>query len=468
MVEQHTSTVKIAIWYTIGNMLARGISFITTPIFTRLLSKTEYGKFSNFTSWISIVVVLATLDLTASIARAKYDFDERMDQYISSITLFSNMITLLFYIIVECFSGYFCSVFSMDMKYIRFMFLYIMFYPSFSYLQVKHRIYRKYKFFVAFSLGSVIASVAASVLLVVLLDDKLLGRVIGYVIPVTILNLGLWIYIVVKGRCFSKECIKYACAIAIPLIPHALSGILLGNSDRIMIKQMCGAEANALYTLAYQISLLANVLWTSMNQAWAPWLNDNIYEKNYGQIRAKSKIYLGVFSVLIIGILLVSPEMVLIFGGTAYYEARYVMPPVILGGCFQFIYGMYVNIEIYEKKTFTISIGTVAAALLNIGLNTIFIPRFGYIAAAYTTLVGYIALFFFHYAIVHVSIKQLKDIYEKKFIFTIIIVLTLASASALILLNYNEIRYVLIAIYTMVFFYGVVKNRNMIMKRLKR
>lgn len=468
MAQQHASTVKIAIWYTIGNVLSRGITFITTPVFTRLLTTNQYGEFSNFTSWISIVLVLATLDLTTSVARAKYDFDERMDQYISSITLFSNIITLLCYIVVECFSGYFCSVFSMDMKYIRFMFLYIMFYPSFSYLQVKHRIYRKYKFFVAFSLGSVIASAAASVLLVVLLDDKLLGRVIGYVVPVTILNLGLWIYIVVKGRHFSKDCIRYACAISIPLIPHALSGILLGNSDRIMIKQMCGAEANALYTLAYQISLLANVLWTSMNQAWAPWLNDNIYEKNYGQIRAKSKIYLGVFSILIIGILLVSPEIILIFGGTAYYEARYVMPPVILSGCFQFIYGMYVNIEIYEKKTFTISIGTVATALLNIGLNMIFIPKFGYIAAAYTTLAGYIALFFFHYIIVHVSIKQLKDIYEKKFIFTIIIILMLASAGALILLDYNKIRYVILAIYTMVFLYAVAKNRNMILKRLKR
>ena len=468
MSQQQASTAKIAIWYTIGNVLSRGIAFITTPIFTRLLSTSQYGEFSNFTSWVSIVVVLATLDLSTSVARAKYDFDDRMDQYISSITLFSSMITLLVYIIVECFPGFFCSLFSMDMKYIRFMFLYVMFYPAFSHLQVKHRIYRKYKFFVAFSLISVVVSAAISVLLVVLLDDKLLGRVTGYVVPVTLLNLCLWIFIIAKGRRFSRDCIKYACAISVPLIPHVLSGILLGNSDRIMINQICGAEANALYTLAYQISLLANILWNSMNQAWAPWLFDNIHDERYEQIRSKSKIYLGVFSVLIIGILLISPEVILILGGTAYYEARYVMPPVILSCCFQFIYGMYVNIEIYVKKTFIISVGTVSAALLNIGLNAIFIPKYGYVAAAYTTLVGYVALFFFHYMIVNISIKRLKDIYEKKFIFSIIIGLVLASAGTLILLQYNIIRYVVLAVYIMVILYIAIKNREMIFRRLKK
>lgn len=468
MAEQHASTAKIAIWYTIGNVLSRGIAFITTPIFTRLLSTSQYGEFSNFTSWLSIVIVLATLDLSASIARAKYDFDDRMDQYISSITMFSSIVTLLFYIIVECFSGFFCSLFSMDIQYIRFMFLYTMFYPAFSYLQVKHRIYRKYKFFVAFSVISIVSSTLASALLVILMDDKLLGRVVGYVVPVTILNLGLWIYIICKGKKFSLDCIKYACVISIPIIPHALSNILLGSSDRIMIKQICGNEANALYTLAYQISLLANILWNSMNQAWAPWLYDNIHDEKYDQIRSKSKVYLGVFSVLIVGVLLISPEIILILGGTAYYEARYVMPPVILGCCFQFIYGMYVNIEFYEKKTFIISIGTISAALLNVGLNAIFIPIFGYMAAAYTTLVGYAALFFFHYMIVNISIKRLRGIYEKRFIFTIIIGLVLASAAALVLMQYNVVRYVILAIYIIVILYMAIKNREMILKRLKK
>lgn len=467
-IRKQASTAKIAIWYTIGNLFSRGVAFFTTPIFTRLLSKGQFGEFSNFTSWVTIITVLATFDLSASIARAKYDYDGKMDQYLSSIMLFSNLITLIGYVIVELFPNYFCSLFSMDMLQIRFMFLYIMFWPAFSYLQVKHRIYRKYKFFVAFSILSVVMTASFSVLLVMLMEDRLLGRIIGYVVPVTVMNLILWINVVCRGKSFSLSCIRYACAISIPLIPHALSGILLGNSDRIMIRQICGAEANAMYSLAYQISLVANVLWTSMNQAWAPWLYDQINGKKHEQIRKKSKIYLGVFSILVIGILLVTPEIILIMGGRSYYEARYVMPPVILGCCFQFVYGMYVNIEIYEKKTFIISVGTVSAALLNVGLNAIFIPRFGYIAAAYTTLVGYMALFLFHYLIVNIHIKELRNIYSKKFVFTILLGLGFASALSLLLFKFEIIRYILTAIYLTVGMIVAIKNRGMIMKLIKR
>ena len=466
--QEQVSTAKIAVWYTIGNLFSKGVAFITTPIFTRLLSQSQFGEFSNFTSWLSIISILATFDFATSIMRAKYDYNEKMDQYLSSVTLFSNIITLIFYIIIECFSDYFCSLFNMDMIYIRFMFIYIIFYPAFSYMQVKHRAFRKYKFFVTLSISSVVLTTAFSVLLVLLMENKLFGRIVGYVIPVTIMNFCLWSYIIHKGRSFSLDCIKYACKISIPLIPHALSGILLGNSDRIMITQICGSEANAIYSLAYQISLLANVLWTSMNQAWAPWLYDQIHGKNYKAIRKKSKIYLGVFSILIIGVLLITPEIILIMGGRSYYDARYLMPPVILGCCFQFIYGMYVNIEIYEKKTILISIGTVGAALLNIGLNAIFIPKFGYAAAAYTTLVGYIALFSFHYLIVKVNIKYLSNIYEKRFILKIISGLSLASIISLLLFHFEEIRYILTVIYITIVIIFFIKNRELIIKIFKR
>ena len=81
------STAKIALWYIISNVFGKGLAVISTPIFTRIMSKTEYGLFSNITSWESVLTVLVTLDLISSIARAKYDFDEKMEEYLSSICL---------------------------------------------------------------------------------------------------------------------------------------------------------------------------------------------------------------------------------------------------------------------------------------------------------------------------------------------------------------------------------------------
>lgn len=456
------TTAQIALWYAFGNIFVKGMVFVSTPIFTRLLSKTEYGIFSNFTSWISVLSVIVTLDFTASIARAKYDYDGNMETYLSSILLTSNFVTLVAYIMVEFNSNFFEKTFAMDIKYIRMMFFYIMFLPAFSYLQTKHRIYRKYKFFVAFAVLSALLRVGAAIVLIWIMEDKLLGRTIGDVLPVTVMNIVLWGIIVYRGKGIDWNCVKYAAIISIPLIPHAISGIVLGSSDRIMITQYVGAEANAMYTLAYQSSLLANLLWTSMNQAWAPWLFDNIQANNRKQIDKNSRIYLGVFAILVVGVLLLTPEVMLALGGMQYYEARFVMPPVILGCVFQFVYGMYVNLEIYAKKTGIISIGTVLAAILNIGLNAIFIPRFGYIAAAYTTLAGYMALFVFHFFIVKVMLKDLKDLYSYKFIFAILSLLFLCGCFVLGLYQNVTLRYMVVSIYLLVLSEVVYKNREKI------
>ena len=99
--------------------------------------------------------------------------------------------------------------------------------------------------------------------------------------------------------------------------------------------------------------------------------------------------------------LLIGPEIILLMGGNKYIEAINVLPPVVVGFVFQFIYSLYVNIEFYHKKQKDIAFATIIAAVINIGLNAFFIPKYGYVAAAYTTLAGYIVLFIIHFYNVH-------------------------------------------------------------------
>lgn len=445
--ELTVSTARIAFWYVIGNFFAKGVAVLSTPIFTRIMTKSDFGEFSNFTSWEGILVVLATLDLGSSIARAKYDYRDRINEYLSSILIFSNIVTICVYILAEINQRYFEKLFSMDMGYIRMLFLYLLFLPAYSFLQIKHRIYRKYKFFVLFSVGSAIIRTVLSVIFVLQMENKLLGRICGYLIPVTILYFMLWIAILTNGKRLSWDCVKYGCDISIPLVPHALAGIVLGNSDRIMITHYCGSEVTALYSLAYTVSTMTALLWTSMNQAWTPWLYDHMDSKDKRAIQKNSKVYLSIFMGLLTGVYLISPELIWFLGGEQYYSAKYVMPPVILACSFQFIYSMYVNIEIFAKKTFMISLGTLGAALLNLFLNQLLIPRYGYIAAAYTTTVGYFVLLLFHYGIVRVFIKENADLYDQKFIVIMILLMVMLSGISLVLYKNDFIRYFLLFAY---------------------
>lgn len=461
-----TSTAKIALWYIVSSIFGKGLAVLTTPIFTRIMSQTVYGQFSNITSWESVLTVLVTLDLISSIARAKYDFNERINEYLSSILFCSNIVTLVIYFCVEANRVFFEQLFKMDIFYIRILFLYLLFVPAFNYLQVKHRMYQKYKFFVAASMGSAIVRTGISIILVILLDNKLFARTIGYFIPITVLNLGFWAFIMVKGKRISFGCMKYACKISLPLIPHDLAGMLLGSVDKIMITGFCGSEATAVYSIAYTVSMLAYVIQNAMNQAWTPWLFDNMNAGKKIEIKKSSVTYISVYAVMAVGIMLLSPEAVFILGGKSYETAKYAMPPIILGCIYQFFYTFFVNIEIFQKKTFTISIGTISAALLNLLLNRLLIPKFGYLAAAYTTAIGYLALLIFHYLIVWYTAKEYLQFYHRTKMFVIVVGLSFTAVFTSFLYNWYLIRYLFVALYTGIVIWQMYKYRTVLWKVL--
>lgn len=410
---------KAGAWYTISNFLLKGIGFITTPVFTRLMTKSEYGDYSNYTAWAAIIAILVTLEMSGCVYRARYDFEEDFNGFLSSIIFCGTVITAVCYGIVVIFMPLFVKIFDMKPVYIHMMFLTVLISPALNIMQAEHRILQKYKSFVAVSVGSTVVSTLVSLLCVITLEDKLFGRIYGMMVPLLVVYLIAYIIMMTKGRCyFNKEYWQYAIVFSLPLVPHLLSNTILGSSDRIMIKQMCSAEEAAIYSVAYSCGMIISILFTSLNQAWEPWLFDRVHEKDYEAVKKASRYYLVFFVISVMGSILVAPELIFIMGGKAYKEAVYVIPPVMVGyGC-KFAYTFYVNMERFEKKTKYISIGTIVSALLNLLLNFIFIPIYGYIAAAYTTLVGFLMLVFMHY----IMSKRLKltDMYDNKFIFIMV------------------------------------------------
>ena len=67
----NSKALKSGVWYTLSSFLLKAIGFLTTPIFTRMLSHEDFGMFSNFTSVESIFAIIISLNLTASLITAK-------------------------------------------------------------------------------------------------------------------------------------------------------------------------------------------------------------------------------------------------------------------------------------------------------------------------------------------------------------------------------------------------------------
>lgn len=74
-------------------------------------------------------------------------------------------------------------------------------------------------------------------------------------------------------KLISKKYWKYALTISLPLILHTLSSILLTSADTIMIKKFVDASAAGIYSFAYKIGMILQIIWVATNKAWVTWFS---------------------------------------------------------------------------------------------------------------------------------------------------------------------------------------------------
>ena len=109
------------------------------------------------------------------------------------------------------------------------------------------------------------------------------------------------------------------------------------------------------------------------------------------------------------------PEVAKLFGDEPFWPSIELIPVLVLGYYFVFLYSFPVNFEFYHQRTRTIAIGTCLTAGTNIALNYVLIPLWGMTGAAVATLLSYAALWLFHLILARVSIKSEYHFKEKRF-----------------------------------------------------
>ena len=458
--------LKSGVWYTMANFMMKGIGFITTPIFTRLLSHEEFGLYSNYASWLHTFSIFVTLHLGASFISARFDFEDDFDGYISSVLSLSALSTLIWTVLVNLFPAWFSFITGVDLKYLNIMMLYLLFAAAIDLFQTRERYFFKYKISVFISLFLSIASSALAVILIIYMEDRLAGRIIGFAIPYILVGIAIVIFIFWRGKKINISYWKYALPICLPFIPHLLSLTVLNSMDKIMITRICGPEQNALYSLAYSCGAVITLLIRSLNTAFAPWLGEQLHDNNLEIIKTVSVKYVSIFVAMVCGIMLVVPEFLLIMGGHSYLEAIYVMPPVAFGCVCQFIYTMHVNVEQFKKKTVGMALASISAAGINFILNLYFIPKYGYIAAAYTTLVSFLWLMLVHMFLVYRI--GYAVVYDWKFNIIIVLFVGVYTGLVHILYGFTVVRYLTIVVYSAVLICLCVKNKTMFSRLLER
>jgi len=412
---------KASLWFVICNFVQKGISMLSVPIFTRLLTTEQYGIYTVFQSWYSIITIFATLNLYSGIfnvGMSKYEEDS--DGYLISLQSLCTLITGSLFVIYTTNTSFWNSLFGLSSIFMYAMFVELFFAPAFTFWSAKERYNYRYKRLilatVIFSIGSPLLGVIA----VLNTTYKSEARIISYVFVQATIGLFFYIYNATRAKkILNMKYWKYALSFNIPLVPHYLSQIILSQSDRLMINSMVGATQAAIYSVTYNVSSLMQLVINAINSSFIPYTYSMLKKKQYKEIAVSANGIIALVAVATMGFMLMGPEIISAFAPKSYYEAIWAMPPVSAAIFFMFQYPLYGNVEFYFGENKFVTLASVGGAILNIILNWLLIPIFGYIVAGYTTLVCYILYAVGHYIIMKIVLKKhniMSDIYDIKFI----------------------------------------------------
>ncbi|RAK12629.1 O-antigen/teichoic acid export membrane protein [Halanaerobium saccharolyticum] len=394
--------------YMTATFFTKALAFISVPIFTRLLTPDEYGILAIFTSIISISTILMGLNFHGSVARYYHEEEKNFGEFISSNILFLFLFNVFSFSLINLLKNEISSLINIDVDVFIIAILVAIFNIPInmflSYLQTSKQS-EKYSFL---SVSKSIIMLVISIIWVYLLSEqRYFGKIYANLVVSSVIFIIAIIYFIKLGKLkFKFKYVKYSLAFGVPLIPHALSNFILSYFDRIAINQLTGSFDTGLYSFAYNVGMIMNVVVMAMNKAWVPIFYDNIKNNNYREINELAKNYSKYIFLAAFSLILFSKEIVMILADERYYKALDLVPIIILSYVFVFLYTLFGNYSFYRKKTGLISIATLLAGFINIGLNYWLIPKWGYIAAAYTTLISYFFLFVFHYINARFIIKE--------------------------------------------------------------
>lgn len=452
---------KTTIWFVFCSIVQKSISLITTPIFTRLMSTTQYGQFSIYNSWLQIFTIIATLRLNYAVfnkGMSKYKGDR--DGYTSTMQTVTFSITLCLFILYLIFHNVVNSITELPTFIMVAIFGELLFTPAIDFWTTRKRYEYQYKPIVARTLAMAFLNAFLGVIAVYFSDEKGYARILTCVMVNFCFGIPLFIYNRKQGKVwFNREYASFALRFNVPLLLHYISQYILDQFDRIMVQKMVSIAAAGIYSVAYNAGMIMKIVSQSVNNAFVPWQYEKLERKQFKELDDVQFYILTMISGIAMVFIAFAPEIMKILADEKYYQAVHVIPPVSLGLVFSFMYTMFANTEFYyNQNKFTMYV-SMFGALTNIVLNYVGIKLFGFIAAAYTTLICYILFAVCHYVYMTVNVKKylsIEKLFDTKRLVYLSVINIAFGVAITLTYDYIIVRYSIIVI--MLFIMFIKKN----------
>lgn len=463
---------KASIWYIVSNVLLKGISFFTLPIFSHLLSTSEYGVVSVYSSWVSTIAIISTLTIWGGVFNVgMVKFSDDSSKMISAFQGLASSITMTLFLVSFLFLDKISLLLGMPPILVICMFLEILVQIPFNIWSTEQRYKFKYKQLVFITCIIAIISPLLGVLCVKYSAYKAEARIISNLAINVIIGIILFISIQKKGKkFFSKKYWGFGFKFNIVLVPHYLSTQILNQADRIMINSMCGSSDAGIYSVAYNFAFLLSLITNGINSSLTPYIYQCMKNGNTKKMKKETTSIILLVAILAVVLICFIPDLFKLMLPKSYLPALKVIPPITVGAFFLFLYPLFGSIEFYYEENKYVTYASVIGAGMNIILNYIFIKLCGFIAAAYTTLFCYFGFSICHYVFMMKILKKNKQknsIYDIKSISIISICLICISLIMVALYEHTYIRW---GIIILVLFGLLIKKQQIfaLLKELKR
>ena len=382
-------------------MATKALSFISIPVYTRLLTVEDYGIVNVFMSLVGIVAVLLTLSSEVSISRYYYDAKDTEDfkRFVGTSIRLTSMILLVTTAVFILGLNIIADIVELPRKLTLCLIPVAFFNITNSiFTQIYNPQMQSKKIAIVSSVQCYLAFVISIVCILLIKDDKYYGYVYGNIIAM--LLLGAYMIRQIKPfytRCFDKKYVPYILKYCLPYIPDALSGIILAQFSKIFIGSNQGFALAGTYGLVVNMAMLMIIVIHITNNAWVPYYFRFMNDKDYNSINNDFNLIWRLTLVVAIGLSFYGKEIAEILAKKDFLDMMSLLPLLVTGYVFHQWAYVYLRNVGYSKRMMWNSYAYMFSGVALVVLNIILVPRFQGYGAAFATLTSYILLFLFTY-----------------------------------------------------------------------
>ena len=405
--------------YGLSSVLGRLLNYLLVPIYTRVFTPNEYGVVTEMYAYVSFLIIILTYGMETALFRFSESEKEKDKVYSTALISLATTSTI-FIVLGIIFSPFLSDIMGYpdNVEYVVW-FTIIIGLDAFSAVPfAKLRQLKKPERFAFLRLVNIVVNIGFNLFFILYCpyilregnDPTLLAFIesiynpdigIGYIfisnLISSIVTIILLLPEILKAkRIFDNALFKRMFKYSLPLLVAGLAGMVNETLDRILIKYLL-PENTALFQLGiygacYKVAILMTLFIQSFRFAAEPFFFANQNEKNAPELYSKvMKFFVITCSFIFLSIMLYI-DVVKNFIGIGYHVGLRVVPILLLANLFL---GIFFNLSIWYKLTGKTRFGAFLAifgAIITISLNLVLIPKYGYMGAAWTTLVCYFSM----------------------------------------------------------------------------